>query len=232
MPAGVPLSTNTLVVRVRDLGSTGQGGFDSLFISSTSVVPVQFTYSKPSPLTANVSSDVEATTLGGYNVTISGQNMGAFLDPLFSSPLSDIESVWEFKIRVQGAKGAGLVDGLSTYRDIEKDFVSSFTHDSITFTLPSSLSDPPMMYEGKITIRVFYSDGYDKVCANVDDALCTKCDCAILQISPPVITEIVPVKISPLKSVIFDADPCFAQNISTIGENVNVTVSRGMGYKA
>jgi hypothetical protein len=232
MPAGVPLSTNSLVVRVRDLGASGQSGYESLFISSSSAFPIQFKYVKPSPMTAQVAHDVEASTLGGYNVTIIGRNMGAFVDPFFSTPLSDIENKWTIKIRIQGARGAGLVNGLSISRDIEKSFVSSFTHESITFTLPSTLSDLPMIYEGKISIRVFYSDGVDSVCSNTDDSLCTMCDCAVLQISPPVITEIVPVKISPLKTVIFDADPCFALNVSTRGDNINETVSRGRGYQA
>jgi hypothetical protein len=226
MPAGVPLSTNTLVIRVRDLGSSGQSGYESLFISSTSTNPVLFKYVKPSPVSASVLNDVEASTLGGYNVTITGQNMGAFIDPLLSTPLSDIESKWTVRIRIQGARGAGLVNGLSISRDIERSFISSFTHESITFTLPSTLSDLPMIYEGKITIRVFYSDGVDSVCADTDDPLCTVCDCAVLQIAPPIITEIVPEKTS------FDADPCLAQNISTRGDDVNVTVSRGRGYQA
>jgi hypothetical protein len=200
MPAGVPLSTNTLIVRVRDLGSSGQSGYESLFISSTSINPILFQYVKPSPMIARVANDVEASTLGGYNVTIFGQNMGAFVDPdpLLPIPLSDIENKWTIKIRIQGARGAGLVNGLSISRDIERTYISSFTHESITFTLPSTLSDLPMIYEGKITIRIFYTDGVDSICADTDDPLCTVCDCATLQIAPPVITEVVPKRTSPL----------------------------------
>lgn len=214
MPPGIPGSRNTLLIQLRDLGSLDP---QNLFLTSKIA---NYEYNKPSLISARVSDGIEATTRGNYNVTIIGQNLGEFVDPS-SLSLSHIKDEWTLFIRVKGEPGAGLVNGFKDSRDIEKNFVSSLTHKSITFMLPSTLRDSSMIYEGKITFRVnFISLMHGlNICSEEDDS---QCSYATLQISSPVITQI-----SANHNSSVDADPCLALNISTIGDSFK---GRGRGY--